>query len=156
MLESYVLNSVATRHDMDSTAEKYLGVKTIHFEDIAGKGAKQITFNQVEVDRAAEYSAEDADITLQLHLALWPQIDALPTLKSVYEDHRTAAGAGAVPHGARGRARGSRAAEDTELGTRGANAGAAGAGARRSGRRLQCGLAEAVAGDPVRQARHSR
>ena len=67
MLESYVLNSVATRHDMDSTAEKYLGVKTIHFEDVAGKGAKQITFNQVDVDRAAEYSAEDADVTLQLH-----------------------------------------------------------------------------------------
>jgi DNA polymerase-1 len=85
MLESYVLNSVATRHDMDATAQKYLGVKTIHFEDIAGKGAKQITFNQVEVERAAEYSAEDADVTLQLHLALWPQIEALPALKSVYE-----------------------------------------------------------------------
>ncbi len=85
MLESYVLNSVATRHDMDSTAEKYLGIKTIHFEDVAGKGAKQITFNQVDVDRAAEYSAEDADVTLQLHLALWPQIEALPTLKAVYE-----------------------------------------------------------------------
>jgi DNA polymerase-1 len=85
MLESYVLNSVATRHDMDSTAEKYLGVRTIHYEDVAGKGAKQITFNQVDVDRAAEYSAEDADITLQLHLALWPQIEAQPTLKAVYE-----------------------------------------------------------------------
>jgi DNA polymerase I len=85
MLESYVLNSVATRHDMDTTAGKYLGRKTISFEDIAGKGAKQITFNQVDVDRAAEYSAEDADVTLQLHLALWPQIEALPTLKSVYE-----------------------------------------------------------------------
>jgi len=85
MLESYVLNSVATRHDMDTTAGKYLGLKTIQFEDIAGKGAKQITFNQVDVDRAAEYSAEDADVTLQLHLALWPQIEALPTLKSVYE-----------------------------------------------------------------------
>src|SRR5580692_4173932 len=85
MLESYVLNSVATRHDMDSTAQRYLGVKPIHFEDIAGKGAKQITFNQVEVERAAEYSAADADVTLQLHLALWPQIEALPALKSVYE-----------------------------------------------------------------------
>jgi DNA polymerase-1 len=85
MLESYVLNSVATRHDMDSTVEKYLGIKTIHFEDVAGKGAKQITFNQVDVDRAAEYSAEDADVTLQLHLTLWPQIEALPALKSVYE-----------------------------------------------------------------------
>jgi DNA polymerase I len=86
MLESYVLNSVATRHDMDSTAERYLGVKTIHYEDVAGKGAKQITFNQVDVDRAAEYSAEDADITLQLHLAIWPQIEAIPGLKSVYEN----------------------------------------------------------------------
>jgi DNA polymerase-1 len=85
MLESYVLNSVATRHDMDSTVEKYLGIKTIHFEDVAGKGAKQITFNQVDVDRAAEYSAEDADVTLQLHLKLWPQIEALPALKAVYE-----------------------------------------------------------------------
>jgi DNA polymerase-1 len=85
MLESYVLNSVATRHDMDSAAEKYLGVKTIHYEDVAGKGAKQITFNQVDVDRAAEYSAEDADVTLQLHLELWPQIEALPVLKAVYE-----------------------------------------------------------------------
>jgi DNA polymerase-1 len=85
MLESYVLNSVATRHDMDSAAEKYLGVKTIHYEDVAGKGAKQITFNQVDVDRAAEYSAEDADVTLQLHLKLWPQIEALPALKEVYE-----------------------------------------------------------------------
>jgi DNA polymerase I len=85
MLESYVLNSVATRHDMEGAAEKYLGVKTIPYENIAGKGAKQITFNQVEVDRAAEYSAEDADVTLQLHLALWPQIEALPTLKAVYE-----------------------------------------------------------------------
>jgi DNA polymerase-1 len=85
MLESYVLDSVATRHDMDSTAEKYLGIKTIHFEDVAGKGAKQITFNQVDVDRATEYSAEDADVTLRLHLALWPKIEALPRLKQLYE-----------------------------------------------------------------------
>jgi DNA polymerase-1 len=86
MLESYVLNSVATRHDMDSTAERYLGLKTILYEDVAGKGAKRITFNQVDVDRAAEYSAEDADITLQLHRAVWPQIDAIPALKFVYEN----------------------------------------------------------------------
>jgi DNA polymerase-1 len=85
MLESYVLNSVATRHDMDSTALKYLGVQTIHFEDVAGKGAKQITFNQVDVDRATEYSAEDADITLQLHGVLWPQIEALPALRNLYQ-----------------------------------------------------------------------
>ena len=86
MLESYVLNSVATRHDMDSSAVRYLGVKTIHFEELTGKGAKKITFNQVDVDRAAEYSAEDADITLQLHQAIWPQIEALPALKFVYEN----------------------------------------------------------------------
>jgi DNA polymerase I len=85
MLESYVLDSVATRHDMDSAAEKYLGIKTIHFEDVAGKGAKQITFNQVDVDRATEYSAEDADVTLQLHSAIWPKIAALPRLKDLYE-----------------------------------------------------------------------
>ncbi|HZE43981.1 MAG TPA: DNA polymerase I [Steroidobacteraceae bacterium] len=86
MLESYVLNSVATRHDMDSTAQRYLGVKTIHYEDVVGKGAKKITFNQVDVDQAAEYSAEDADVTLQLHQAIWPQIEAVPALKSVYEE----------------------------------------------------------------------
>ena len=85
MLESYVLNSVATRHDMDSTAEKYLGIKTIRYEDVAGKGAKQITFNQVDVDRATEYAAEDADVTLRLHQAIWPQIEALPRLKDLYQ-----------------------------------------------------------------------
>jgi DNA polymerase-1 len=85
MLESYVLNSVASRHDMDSVAERCLGIRTIHFEDVAGKGAKQLTFNQVDVDRATEYSAEDADVTLRLHLVLWPQIEALPRLKTLYE-----------------------------------------------------------------------
>jgi DNA polymerase-1 len=85
MLESYVLNSVTTRHDMDSTAEKYLGIKTIHYEDVCGKGAKQITFNQVDVDRATEYAAEDSDVTLQLHHVLWPQLQALPRLQNLYE-----------------------------------------------------------------------
>ncbi len=85
MLESYVLNSVASRHDMDAAALKYLGIKTIHFEDVAGKGAKQLTFNQVEVERAAPYAAEDADVTLQLHLALWPQIERVDALKRLYE-----------------------------------------------------------------------
>ncbi len=85
MLESYVLNSVANRHDMDSAAERYLGLKTIRFEDVAGKGAKQLTFNQVDVDRATEYAAEDADVTLQLHRALWPQIAAVPRLAVLYE-----------------------------------------------------------------------
>lgn len=85
MLESYVLNSVGSRHDMDSLALKYLGRSTISFEDIAGKGVKQLTFNQIELDKAAEYAAEDADITLQLHLTLWPQIAAIPGLKAVFE-----------------------------------------------------------------------
>jgi DNA polymerase-1 len=84
MLESYVLDSTATRHDMDSVARKYLGLDTIHYEDVAGKGAKQITFDQVAVEKAAEYAAEDADITLRLHHALWPKIEATPGLAAVY------------------------------------------------------------------------
>jgi DNA polymerase-1 len=86
MLESYVLNSVASRHDMDSTAACYLGIKTIKFEDIAGKGAKQLAFNQVPVDKASEYAAEDADITLCLHRTLWPQLGQFPKLKALYEE----------------------------------------------------------------------
>ncbi|MFD1216698.1 DNA polymerase I [Microbulbifer celer] len=70
MLESYVLNSTASRHDMDSLAQKYLGESTVKFEDIAGKGAKQLTFNQIELDKAGPYAAEDADITLRLHREL--------------------------------------------------------------------------------------
>jgi len=86
MLESYVLNSVATRHDMDSVARHYLGRETIHFEDVAGKGVKQLTFNQIDLETAAPYAAEDADVTLQLHQTLWRQLSELATLKSVYED----------------------------------------------------------------------
>ena len=86
MLESYVLNSTATRHDMDSMAAKYLGIRTIHFEDVAGKGAKQISFDQVSVETAAEYAAEDADVTLRLHQCLWPQLEALPALARLYEE----------------------------------------------------------------------
>jgi DNA polymerase-1 len=86
MLESYVLNSVATRHDMDSLAMYYLGEKTISFESIAGKGAKQLTFNQIELEKAAPYAAEDADITLRLHETLRPKLKATGKLASVYED----------------------------------------------------------------------
>jgi DNA polymerase-1 len=86
MLESYVWNSVATRHDMDGAALRYLGVNTIKFEDVAGKGAKQLSFNEVPVERAAEYSAEDADVTMQLHRTLWPQIEGVPALQRLYED----------------------------------------------------------------------
>jgi len=86
MLESYVLNSTATRHDLDSTARLYLGVETIHYEDVAGKGAKQLPFDQVPVERAGEYSAEDSDVSLRLHRALWPQLEKLPRLRQLYEE----------------------------------------------------------------------
>ena len=86
MLESYVLNSVATRHDMDSVARHYLGRETIHFEDVAGKGAKQLTFNQIDLETAAPYAAEDADITLQLHDKLWSELSKIKSLQSVYAD----------------------------------------------------------------------
>ena len=85
LLQSYVLES-HHRHDMDSLAERHLGVKTITFEEVAGKGAKQICFDQVSVERAAEYSAEDADITLQLHHALFPQIEVDAKLARIYGD----------------------------------------------------------------------
>jgi DNA polymerase-1 len=85
MLESYIFNSVASRHDMDSLAMNYLGVDTIHFEDIAGKGAKQLTFNQIEIEKAAEYAAEDADITLQLHHKIWPQLQQQEGPRGVFE-----------------------------------------------------------------------
>ena len=86
MLESYVLNSTASRHDMDSLAKHYLDKETIHFEDIAGKGAKQLTFNQIALEQAAPYAAEDADITLQLHQALSPQLEEIPALNNVLDD----------------------------------------------------------------------
>ncbi|TGR46356.1 DNA polymerase I [Mesorhizobium sp. M00.F.Ca.ET.151.01.1.1] len=86
MLESFVLNSTATRHDMDSLALRYLGYSTIKFEDVAGKGAKQIPFSQVGIDEASRYAAEDADITLRLHHALQPQLLAEPALDSVYRN----------------------------------------------------------------------
>ena len=86
MLESYVLNSTATRHDMDSVARKYLDRETIRYEDVAGKGAKQLRFDQVPLEQAGPYAAEDADITLQLHNRLWPQIEATGRLASIYTD----------------------------------------------------------------------
>ena len=86
MLESYVLNSTASNHDMDSLALKYLDIHTVHYEDVAGKGAKQVSFNQVPVETAAPYAAEDADVTLRLHQALWPRLSAEPGLKALYQD----------------------------------------------------------------------
>ncbi|MCL1062970.1 DNA polymerase I [Shewanella benthica] len=86
MLESYVFNSVATKHNMDDLALKYLGHKNISFEDIAGKGVKQLTFNQIDLETAAPYAAEDADITLRLHQHLWPRLEREPELAAVFTD----------------------------------------------------------------------
>jgi DNA polymerase-1 len=86
MLESYVWNATATRHDMDSLAKKYLGYDTVKYEEVAGKGAKQISFSQVDLDTACRYAAEDADVTLRLHHALWPLLESEPKLLKVYED----------------------------------------------------------------------
>ncbi len=86
MLESYVLNSTATRHDMDSVAAKYLGIATTRYEDVAGKGARQLTFNQVPLEQAGPYAAEDADVTLRLHRELWPRLEDTGHLASVYRD----------------------------------------------------------------------
>ncbi|TBR36753.1 MULTISPECIES: DNA polymerase I [Dyella] len=86
MLESYIWNATATRHDMDSLARKYLGYETVKYEEVAGKGAKQISFSQVDIDTACRYAAEDADVTLRLHHALWPLLQSEPKLRSVYED----------------------------------------------------------------------
>ena len=86
MIESYCYNSVATRHNMDALALKYLDYKTVHFEDIAGKGAKQLTFNQIDIEKAGHYAAEDADITLRLHQAIFPALKQMPEQLSVYND----------------------------------------------------------------------
>ncbi|NHN78953.1 DNA polymerase I [Azotobacter chroococcum] len=86
MLESYVLDSTATRHDMDSLALKYLGHGTIRFEDIAGKGARQLTFDQIALEQAGPYAAEDADVTLRLHQCLWGKLEAIPALAKVLKE----------------------------------------------------------------------
>jgi DNA polymerase-1 len=85
MLESYVLDATATRHDMDSLARKYLDYTTIHFEDIAGKGKQQLSFNQIELAKAAPYAAEDADICLRLHQTLWPRLASKGSLAELYQ-----------------------------------------------------------------------
>ncbi len=86
MLESYVLNSTASRHDMDTLAQQHLGYQTIHYEDVTGKGARQIPFSQVDIGVATRYAAEDADITMRLHQAIWPKLAAEPGPASVYRD----------------------------------------------------------------------
>jgi DNA polymerase-1 len=85
MLESYVLDATATRHDMDSLARRYLGIEPVPYAQVAGSGRSQITFDQVAIEQATPYAAEDADITLRLHRALWPKLAALPGQRDVYE-----------------------------------------------------------------------
>lgn len=85
MLESYTLNSTG-RHNMDDMALRYLGHQTISFEDIAGKGKNQLTFNQIALEQATEYAAEDADITMKLHQTLWPELEKQPTLVKLFQD----------------------------------------------------------------------
>jgi DNA polymerase-1 len=86
MLESYILNSTATKHDMDSLAKKYLGVQTTKFEELAGKGKKQLTFNQIGIELAGPYAAEDADITLRLHQAIGLKLAKIESLNVVFHD----------------------------------------------------------------------
>jgi DNA polymerase-1 len=86
MLESYVINSTASRHDMDSLAAKYLGLQTTKYEHVTGKGLKQLRFDEVDVATAAAYAAEDADVTMRLHARLWPELHAVPELEHLYND----------------------------------------------------------------------
>jgi DNA polymerase-1 len=86
MLQSYVCDAAANRHDMDALAKKYLDTTTVHFEDIAGKGKKQLTFNQIEIDKASDYAAEDADIALQLHETLWGLLSDESALLDIYQN----------------------------------------------------------------------
>lgn len=86
MLESYVLNSIGSRHNMDDLAQKYLDYTTVTFTELAGKGAKQLTFNQLPIESAGDYAAEDADITLRLHQAIWPELEKIKSLVSVFND----------------------------------------------------------------------
>ena len=147
MLESYVLDSTAGRHNMDDLAQKHLGVRTTHYEDVAGKGAKQLSFDQVEVEAATHYAAEDADVTLQLHQALWPKLQQHPSLVRVFEEielplipvlSRIECNGGS--HGWRGPA-------PAEPGTRRADRRTAGAGEEHSRIAIQLGQPQATAGD---------
>ena len=86
MLESYIFNSVANRHNMNILALKHLGHECIAFETIAGKGKKQITLDQIDLEIAAPYAAEDADVTLQLHQQMWPALEEITSLKDVFKE----------------------------------------------------------------------
>ena len=96
MLESYVLDAAGSRHDLDTLALKYLGQRTIHFEDIAGKGVKQLTFNQVPIEQAAPYAAEDAEVTLRLHQQLAKKLSEEHALSALYRELEIPLGARAV------------------------------------------------------------
>jgi DNA polymerase I len=86
MLESYVWNSVATNHELETDAQRYLGVRPLSYEEVAGKGAKQLCFDQVPLERASAYACMDVDVTLRLHQALWPQLESLPALARLYQE----------------------------------------------------------------------
>ena len=86
MLESYIVNSTASRHDLDTLSELHLEHKNIKFEEVAGKGAKQITFNHVPLEAALDYAAEDADMSLRLHQFFWPQLSKLDKQTALYKD----------------------------------------------------------------------
>ncbi|MDH3690325.1 MAG: DNA polymerase I [Gammaproteobacteria bacterium] len=86
MLESYVLDSTATRHDMDGLSLKYLGHKTIKYDEVAGTGKAKLLFNQIPLEQATPYAAEDADVTLRLHHALWPKLEAMPSLHKLFDE----------------------------------------------------------------------
>ena len=155
MLESYVWNSVGTRHDMDSVALCYLGMRTITFEDIAGKGAKQLTFNQVPVDKASAYAAEDADVTLCMHKELWSKLADDSGLATALLGARATAGAGAAANGASRSAGRSQPVAPAEPGDRDATAAAAGTGPQGSRCGVQYRVAETAAADSVREAADS-
>ncbi|WP_422101464.1 5'-3' exonuclease H3TH domain-containing protein [Atlantibacter hermannii] len=98
MLESYILDSVAGRHDMDSLSDRWLKHKTITFEEIAGKGKNQLTFNQIDLEQAGRYAAEDADVTLQLHLKMWPELQKHAGPLNVFQHIEMPAGARTVTY----------------------------------------------------------
>ena len=156
MLESYVLNSTATRHDMDSVAALYLGIATIKYEEVVGKGAKQITFDQVDLDTATRYAAEDADVALQLHQTLWPKVAAVPELASVYTDIERPLVRRARADGVHRRHGRCATPARPEPRARRENGCDRESGARRRGRAVQLGFAEATARGALRATQADR
>ena len=151
MLESYVWNSSSNRHDMDTLAKKYLGVDTIHYEDVTGKGAKQIPFAQVDVQRAADYAAEDADITLRLHQRAVAEARIRAEAARGVRRYRNAARAGAGAHGTDRRADRRAETAHAEPGARPAHARTAATRIRDGRAAFQPRFAEAIAAAAVRR-----